>query len=115
MKHHLTRALLGVQTPSDGFTEEEKKIIRVLGSNTIADLYSKLPTNRMKAIVAMHFELGYDQETLGKIFEVRQEQIALDIKMAKTVLMGKAYRPHKKKGTIRVSELIKLCMALKEC
>ena len=72
--------------PPDGFTPEEEQIVATI---TVDHIYKKLPTSRMKAIVAMHFELGYPQEWVADIFNVTQEQIALDIRNIREILLGR--------------------------
>lgn len=106
--------VLGIKTPPDGMTDEEKVITNLLCNAVVDEIYTKLPTSRMKAIVAMHFELGYDQETLGRIFKVKQEQIALDIKNIKKVLLGKPYKPHKRKLKVSVEDLLSMAIMLKD-
>ena len=79
--------------PPDGFTVEEQQIIETI---TVDHIYKKLPTSRMKAIVAMHFELGYPQEWVADIFKVSQEQIALDIRNIREILLGR--KVHEPRG-----------------
>jgi len=104
--------VLGIAEPPDGFTPEEKVLLQLAGEHTVESIYAKLPTSRMKAVVAMHFELGYNQEMLARIFNVTQEQIALEIRNIQKVLLGKPYRPHKPKNVIRVEDLLSLCLNL---
>jgi hypothetical protein len=107
MKRELSKRL-GIKIPNDEVTPEEKELVDILCNNVIEEIYCKLPTDRMKAITAMHFELGYDQETLGKMFKVKQEQIALDIRNIKKVLLGKPYRPHKRKKQLTLDQVLTL-------
>lgn len=111
MKRELSKRL-GLKTPVDGLTEEEKQLADLIGNNVVETIYAKLPTARMKAVVALHFELGYDQETIGQMFGVRQEQIALDIRNIKKVLTGKSYHPHKPKVKLRVEDVMSMLMTL---
>lgn len=105
---------LGFRTPPDGYTEEEKILQDLICERVVDELYGKMPTSRMKAILAMHFELGYDQETLGKVFGVTQEQVALDIANIRKLLLGKPYKPHKRKQSIKKEDLIKMMISLAE-
>lgn len=93
--------VLGIKKPVDGYTDEEKLIVDLLCNSVVEEIYQKMPTSRMKAIVAMHFELGYDTYTLANIFGVTQPQIALDIRNIKKVLLGQPYKPQKQKPTMK--------------
>lgn len=105
---------LGLRIPPDGLTNEEKVIADLLCDNVVENIYEKLPTDRMKAITAMHFELGYDQETLGKIFICKQEQIALDIRNIKRVLRGEPFKPRQRRNVsaVGVPEILEMMMTL---
>lgn len=107
-----TTQLLELKDPRDGFTDDEKQISKLLVENTIYSIYAKLPTSRMKAITALHFELGYPQELVAEMFGVTQEQVALDIQNIRKVLTGKPYRPHRTKKSIRLSDLMSICLTL---
>ena len=104
--------LLGINEPPDGFTDEEKVLVRLMGEHTIESLYGKLPTSRMKAIVALHFELGYSQELIGRMFRISQERVNQEVDNVRKILMGQKFKPHKEKVTISVPDLIKLCHTL---
>lgn len=112
--------LVGIQTPPDGFTDEEREISRLAAEHTIQSVYGKLPTARMKAIVALHFELGYNQELVADMLNVTQSQISREIDLVRKVLTGKpsrskhgrAYTPRRPKQTIRVHDLLELCHLL---
>ena len=108
------QGLLGLNTPPDGFTEEERAIKHLLFENTVHSIYAKLPTSRMKAIVALHCELGYTQEMVARMFGVTQEQISQEIGNVKRILTGKRYRPHKRKPVIDVQDLLNICLALQK-
>jgi len=114
MQQRKLSTLTGVQSPPDGLTEEEKEIEKLLGVMTVENLYAKLPTSRMKAIVALHFELGYPQEVVADIFGVSQPRIAEEIANIKKVFLGRKFRPHKPKTKISVDQLLKLCLMLQE-
>lgn len=105
---------LGIKTPNDGYTDEEKILERLLVEATVQSLYSKLPTNRMKFIVAAHFELGYPQELLSDMLGISQERIVVEIGNIRKVLLGRPFKPYKQKGKIEIQQLLELCMMLKE-
>lgn len=110
---------MGFRTPADGLTDEEKEIERLVGSHAVENLYAKLPTSRMKAIVAMHFELGYPQEVVASVFGVDQSRIAQEIKIIKSIFLGTGtnkYNPYKKRKPkeITVPDLIQLLLMLQE-
>lgn len=93
-----------LKTPPDGFTKEEKALSRLLTEETVETLYSKLPNSRMKAILALHFELGYTQETVARIFGVSQSQISLDIKNIQRIIKGGTYQKHTKVVRVRIGD-----------
>ncbi len=113
MKYNVT-GVLGLLEPADGFTDEEKELTRLLGEATIQQMYNKLPTSRMKFIVAAHFELGYSQELLAEMLGIKQASLNEEIQLIKKVLLGRPYRPHKPKGTIKVEDVFKMMMCLKQ-
>lgn len=85
-------AVLGFKTPSDGKTKEEKLLEKEISQNTVYSLYSKLPTSRMKFIVAAHFELGYTQEMIAEILSTSQPNISAEIKTIQDVFIGRSRR-----------------------
>jgi len=93
-----------LKTPSDGFTKDEKQIARLLTEETVRSLYMKLPNSRMKAITALHFELGYPQQLVADIFGVSQPQIALDIANIKRIIKGGTYQKHRKLVKVKIGE-----------
>jgi predicted DNA-binding protein YlxM (UPF0122 family) len=99
--------VLGIKTPDDGFDKMEKELIKTLGEDSCVCVYSKLPTSRLKAITALHFELGYNQETIADIFKVSQEQISQNIAVIKRILKGGQFQVHRKVEKISLPELIK--------
>lgn len=105
---------LGILTPSDGYTEEEKLLQRIITEESLKTLYNKLPTSRMKFIVAAHYELGYSQEIVAEILGIRQPSLQDEINHIRRVLRGNPYKPHKHKGTIKIEDLMKLCLLLKQ-
>jgi len=107
-----TSQLMGIKVPPDGFTQEEEVLAKLIYENTIQSIYAKLPTSRMKAIVAMHFELGYTQEMIGEIFNISQERINEEISNIRKILLGKPFKARKEKVKISVSDLLRLCMTL---
>lgn len=107
----------GIEVPSDGFTPEEKKIAELLGDYSVHHLYAKLPTNRMKAIVALHFELGYPQDMVAQIFGVSQPTLVDQIALIQKILKGGTYnqnyaRPKKKE--IGMEQLFGILLQMKE-
>ncbi len=117
--------VIGIIVPPDGYTPEEQELSRLLGDHTVAHLYAKLPTSRMKAIVAMHFELGYDQELVAHVFGVSQAQISQEIKAIREVFLNRRHtgdirgtRPHVSRskktaaGKITVKDLLEVCYLL---
>ena len=78
--------------PTDGYNRDEKQIIQLLGEHTITELYTKLPTSRMKAIAALHFESGYKQEVLATIFNCTQERISQEVSIIKKLLLNRPDR-----------------------
>jgi predicted DNA-binding protein YlxM (UPF0122 family) len=107
-----TNELLGIRVPGDGFTEEEELIAKLMFENTIESIYSKLPTSRMKAIVALHFELGYKQDLVAQMFNISQARINQEIENIRKILIGKPFKARKEKVRIAVSDLISLCLQL---
>lgn len=105
MKHRVSK-ILEFKTPTDGLTEEEKKIEKVLGDATIQLLYSKLPTSRMKAITALHFELGYKQEVIAEMFGISQPAIVQECNIIRAILTGKKHRPHAVAMKLSVEDLL---------
>jgi predicted DNA-binding protein YlxM (UPF0122 family) len=78
-----------VVKPIDGLTPEEKKIIPQLGKLTVSRMYAKMPTNRLKAIMALYYECEYSQETIGEIFGINQSRVAQEIGLIKDILCGR--------------------------
>jgi len=106
--------ILGIKEPLDGFTPEEKELEKLLSELTMEQIYAKFPTSRMKFIVAAHFELGYSQELVAKMLRVTQATINEEISLVRGVLMNKPYRPQKKKEIIKVEDLFKLMLSLRQ-
>lgn len=100
-------AVLGITEPEDGFTNEEKMIARLLFQNTVETIYAKLPTNRMRFIVAAHFELGYPQELVAKILGIGQNRVNEEIQMIRMVLNGRKFKPRLKEK-VELGKIIKL-------
>ena len=113
MKYNVT-GVLGLTEPPDGYTPEEKELIRLLGDATIQALYAKLPTSRMKFIVAAYFELGYSQDIIAEILGIAQSTLAEEVELIRKIVLGKPYHPYRKKGTIKVEDIFKLMMCLKQ-
>ncbi len=113
MKHRISK-IIGIKEPSDGFTPEEEVISRRLSEYTVEGIYERLPTSRMKAVVALHFELGYTQELLANIFHVTQEQIALEVENIRKVLSFQRYKPHRICKTVRVEDMLKMLILLQQ-
>lgn len=104
---------LGIGTPSDGYTDEEKLLQRVITEESLKTLYGKLPTNRMKFIVAAHFELGYSQEMIAEMLGIKQPSLQDEIQHIKRVLKGNPYKPYKRKKVIKLEDLMKYCLLMK--
>lgn len=113
MKYKLD-AVIGFQTPGDGLTETEKALKGVIAQESVKILYSKLPTSRMKFIVAAHYELGYSQQMVADILGIKQSSLYDEIYHIRRVLKGNPYKPHKHKGTIKVEDLLSLCLLLRQ-
>lgn len=113
MKPNLNRLII-TRAPKDGFTEEEVKIIEALSKLSISNLYGMFPTARMKAIVALHFELGYDQHTIAEMFNVTQGRISQEINMIKKILAGRKYKAVGKPTSIDLADLMRLAMMLSQ-
>lgn len=96
----------GINEPSDGFSELEKKLAEVLVENTVQSIYQKLPTERMKFIVAAHFELGYKQETVADILGVRQPTLVDEINLIRRILLGHKHTT-KRKRRIKKEDVIR--------
>ena len=101
---------MGIQEPPDGYTVEEQALAQILAENTLQTLYSKLPTPRMKFIVAAHFELGHSQVAVAEMLGVSQPALKDEINLIQRVLLGKPYQTRKKKSVVRVEDLMKLLM-----
>lgn len=107
-------AVLGMGTPADGFTDTEKALKSVIEEESLKTLYNKLPTSRMKFVVAAHYELGYSQQIVADILGITQPSLQDEIIHIRRVLKGQPYKPHKHKGTIKLEDLMKLCLLLKQ-
>lgn len=103
----------GIDEPMDGFSDLEKELGVVLMNNTIHSIYSKLPTNRMKFIVAAHFELGYPQDLVAEMLDIRQPSLRDEINLIQRILLGKKYRPQKRKKAVNLEDVMKILMYLK--
>lgn len=99
-------------TPSDGFTDIEKDLKTELENQSLLTIYAKLPTSRMKFVVAAHFELGYSQELISKMLGIKQPSLQDEIKHIRRVLKGDPYKPHKHKGTVKVSDMLAIMQLL---
>lgn len=105
MKYKLSRTL-GIQVPPDGFTQEEKELEDLISGNVMRTVYSKLPTTRMKFIVAAHYELGYPQQLIAEVLGVKQPTLAEELNLIKMVLSGHHYRPRKFKDGLNSEHLL---------
>jgi hypothetical protein len=104
----------GINEPPDGFTELEKEIAKVLVSNTVSSIYNRLPTDRMKFIVASHFELGYTQDTVAEILGVTQPTLVDEINLIRRVILGRPHRPKRRKYKVTKEDVIKLLHYMNE-
>lgn len=107
MKYKLSK-VLGFGEPTDGLSDLEKQLEDVISNNTVQSLYAKLPTARMKFIVAAHFELGYTQEMLAEMLKVRQATLNEEIELIKMVVLGYNYKPRKFKDKFKSEDLLAL-------
>lgn len=103
-------AVIGMGTPSDGLDDTEKELQRVIQEESLKTLYSKLPTSRMKFVVAAHFDLGMSQQLVADILGIQQPSLQDEINHIKRVLSGKPYKPHKHKGTVKIEDVMKAIM-----
>lgn len=109
-------AVFGLGTPSDGLTDDEKSLKSAIVVDSIKTLYGKLPTSRMKLVVAMHFELGYSQEIIAEILSIKQPSLQDEIKHIRRVLSGQPYKPYKKKGAgmVKIEDVMSYLHVLKQ-
>jgi DNA-directed RNA polymerase specialized sigma24 family protein len=114
---------MGMNEPQDGFTREEKMLIQRLTEESLWQIYAKMPTSRMKAITVMHFEAGYNQETIARIFGVSQEWVSQELKLIKRLMLGqpdprsrtgKPYKPLARKEEIDPTALIRALWILSQ-
>lgn len=105
---------MGLGTPSDGLTDTEKALKSVIEQESLRTLYSKLPTSRMKFVVAAHYELGYSQELVADILGIKQPSLQDEIQHIRRVLSGQPYKPHKHKGYVRLEDVMKVILLLKK-
>lgn len=113
---------IGINEPADGYTAEEEKIAELLGEHTVQSLYAKLPTSKMKFIVAAHFELGYPQDLVAEMLSISQPTLSDHIGIIQKVLLGgeyKAFKSRKKStktpsGTVRTEDLLKFLMVMSD-
>lgn len=107
MKYRMSKAL-GLNTPPDGFTPEEVEIEAIIARETIESLYKKLPTYRMKFIVATHFDLGWPQELLADILGIKQPTLKEEIELIKMVILGYKYKPRKFKDQVTLENVLNM-------
>lgn len=110
---------IGINEPSDGYTPDEEKIAELLADHTVQSLYAKLPNNRMKFIVATHFELGYPQDLVADMLGISQPSLSDQIALIQKVFLGKPYnsrnKPNKfKNKSIKSEDMFKFLVALSE-
>lgn len=105
---------LGMGIPSDGLDDVEKQLQRVMTEESLKLLYSKLPTSRMKFVVAAHYELGYTQQLISEILGIKQGSLVDEIYHIKRVLMGNPYKPQKKSDKVSINDLMNLALLLKQ-
>lgn len=106
MKREISKRM-GLRMPPDA-TPEEFEFADLLPDLVFDSIYGRLPTDRMRALVAMHFELGYDQVSLAKLWGVSQPAIAYEIEIIRQILKGKKHKPQKRKKGIDTNDLLKL-------
>lgn len=106
-------AVIGMGTPTDGLDDTEKELQRVIQEESLKTLYAKLPTSRMKFVVAAHYDLGMSQQLVADILGITQPSLQDEINHIRRVLSGQSYKPHKHKGTVRMEDVFKALMYLK--
>jgi hypothetical protein len=99
---------VGLKQPLDGYTPEERWLERLLAKNTIETLYAKLPTERMKFIVAARFELDYTEQMIASILGVSQPSLRDEIDIIRGVFLGRNHQPMKSKERKRIEDVIKI-------
>ena len=104
-------AAFGIGMPHDA-DDNTKLLGSLITDESVRMLYNKLPTSRMKFVVAAHFELGYSQQMIADILGITQPSLQDEIKHIKRVLLGQPYKPRKHKGTIKLEELMKMMRLL---
>lgn len=105
---------LGLGIPTDGLDETEKELQRIITEESLKNLYSKLPTSRMKFVVAAHYELGYSQELIAEILGIKQPSLQDEIDHIRKVLKGDPYKPRKYKGMVKVEDVMRTLMLLRQ-
>jgi hypothetical protein len=111
MNYKLARRI-GLNTPPDGYTVEEKQLEKIITTLTIHEMYRKLPTSRMKFIAAAHFELGYPQDLVAEILGISQPTLVNEIALIQRVLLGKPYKPRRKEGVVKVEDMFQMMLLL---
>jgi hypothetical protein len=114
--------VIGLKRPADGLTSVEKEIEKLLSIGTVETLYGKLPTSRMKFLVAAYWELNYNQQVLANILDVTQEQISYELAMIRKVFLdkpdhskyGTPYKPRREKAIVSPAHVIKAAMLLSQ-
>lgn len=104
---------LGFNEPEDGYTLVEEKLRDLISNNTVQMIYAKLPTSRMKFLVAAYYELGYTQEMLSDILDVQPQTLQEELDLIKMVLMGYKYTPRKFKDDVKTSDVLKIMLTLR--
>lgn len=102
-----------IQDPTDGYSEEEKILKSVIEQESLKSLYKKLPTNRMRFVVAAHFDLGMSQELIADILGIKQPSLQDEIAHIRKVLSGQSYKPYKSRGVVKIEDVMKALMYMK--
>lgn len=66
----------------------------------------------MKAIVALHFELGYPQELVAEMFDMKQPSLVDEIALIQRIILGKPYKPRSVKSSVRKEEIVRVMSLL---
>lgn len=103
-----------IATPQDGYDDTEKALKVLIEEESLRHLYNKLPTSRMKFVVAAHYELGYSQQIVADILGITQPSLQDEIKHIRKVLRGDPYKPHKYKGEVKLEDLMKWIHLMKQ-
>jgi DNA-directed RNA polymerase specialized sigma subunit len=108
-------AALGMGTPSDGLLDEEKELQTIITRESLRRLYKKLPTFKMRFIVATHFDAGMSQEDVADIMGITQASLNdVYIRAIRRVLKGQPYKPQKHRPKVDLKVAMQHLLLLSE-